>query len=78
VPHYDDVRRTAWQRALDRLAPGGTGYLGLDERTGVISQADGSGGHRWRVVGPGAAWWFANGSGAPVVGREGDVLDLLG
>src|SRR2546426_502412 len=28
VPHYDDIRRTSWQRALDQLAPGGIGYLG--------------------------------------------------
>ena len=25
VPHYDEVRRTAWQHALDDLAPGGIG-----------------------------------------------------
>src|SRR5258705_365 len=37
VPHYDDVRRTRWQEQLDALAPGGIGYLGLDERTGLLS-----------------------------------------
>jgi cyanophycinase-like exopeptidase len=73
VPHYDDVRRLAWQAGLDRVAPAGLGYLGLDERTGVIS-ADGG----WRVVGEGAAYWFAPGASAPVVGRDGDVLTLVG
>jgi len=73
VPHYDDVRRLAWQAGLDRVAPAGLGYLGLDERTGVIS-ADG----RWRVAGEGAAYWFPPGSSAPVVGRDGDLLTLAG
>jgi cyanophycinase-like exopeptidase len=75
VPHYDDIRRTAWQATLDRLAPGGLGYLGLDERTGVLR---GAGGPRtaWRVAGAGAAWWFGRGGGEPLVGRDGDELDL--
>ena len=76
VPHYDDVRRTAWQRALDDLAPGGIGYLGLDERTGVISEPGHDQGRRWRVAGVGAAWWFARGSDRPVVGRDGELLIL--
>ncbi len=76
VPHYDDVRRTAWQRTLDDLAPGGIGYLGLDERTGVIAEPNGPEGRDWRVAGPGAAWWFARGSDEPLVGRDGDVLRL--
>ena len=76
VPHYDDIRRTAWQRTLDDLAPGGIGYLGLDERTGVIAEPNGSAGRNWRVAGAGAAWWFARGSDRPLVGRDGDVLHL--
>lgn len=76
VPHYDDIRRTAWQRALDDLAPGGIGYLGLDERTGVIAEPNGPEGRNWRVAGAGAAWWFARGSDQPLVGRDGDVLHL--
>lgn len=76
VPHYDDIRRTAWQRTLDDLAPGGIGYLGLDERTGVIAEPNGPEGRYWRVAGPGAAWWFARGSTRPLVGRDGDVLHL--
>ena len=72
VPHYDDIRRTAWQAALDELAPGGIGYLGLDERTGVI----GNGSGHWRVAGEGAAYWFARGATVPEVGRHGEVLPL--
>ena len=71
VPHYDDIRRMAWQTSLEAVAPVGLGYLGLDERTGVIS-GDG----RWRVVGEGAAYWFASGGTSPVVARQGDRLDL--
>jgi cyanophycinase-like exopeptidase len=76
VPHYDDVRRTRWQGALDELAPGGLGYLGLDEQTGVIAVPDGSGARPWRVAGAGAAHWFARGATTPVTARHGDILEL--
>src|SRR4051794_14564831 len=71
VPHYDEIRRTTWQPTIDRLAPDGTGYLGLDERTGVLAEATtedaADGGRRWVASGPGAAWWFAPGAVEPVV-----------
>jgi cyanophycinase len=76
VPHYDDVRRTRWQGALDELAPGGLGYLGLDEQTGVIAVPDGSGPRPWRVAGAGAAHWFARGATTPVTAWHGDILEL--
>jgi cyanophycinase-like exopeptidase len=76
VPHYDDIRRTAWQEALDRLAPGGIGYLGLDERTGVISDGDGAGGRTWLVSGPGAAYWFPRGARHPIIARHGETIDI--
>lgn len=60
VPHYDDVRRLAWQSSLAKVAPHGLGFLGLDERTGVISENG-----RWRVAGEGAAHWFAPGNSQP-------------
>ena len=75
VPHYDDVRRTSWQATLDRLAPGGLGYLGLDERTGVMRRRDDEGGG-WVVAGRGAAWWFGRDGVEPLVGRDGEVLRL--
>lgn len=71
VPHYDEVRRLAWQARLDLVAPAGLGYLGLDERTGVISHESG-----WQVAGEGAAYWFAPGSSSPVVGHDGEWMAL--
>jgi cyanophycinase len=71
VPHYDEIRRIEWQGRLDGLAPPGFGYLGLDERTGVISD-DGT----WRVAGEGAVYWFSPGSTSPVVARHGEGIDL--
>lgn len=75
VPHYDDVRRTTWQAVIDRLAPGGLGYLGLDERTGVIGEVQAGDGRRWTVAGRGAAWWFPP-DGEPLVARAGGTLPL--
>jgi cyanophycinase-like exopeptidase len=75
VPHYDDIRRTTWQATIDTLAPGGIGYLGLDERTGVLADPDGVD-RSWVVAGPGAAWWFPPGSAEPVVARAGERLTL--
>jgi cyanophycinase len=71
VPHYDDIQRMSWQSSLDKVAPLGLGYLGLDERTGIISDPDG-----WQVAGEGAAHWFAAGSTSPVVARDGERLTL--
>jgi hypothetical protein len=76
VPHYADIRKISWQQVIDRLAPGGIGYLGLDERTGILAESNGSGERRWTVAGPGAAWWFARGADEPVVARSGEVLRL--
>jgi cyanophycinase-like exopeptidase len=76
VPHYADIRKISWQEVIDRLAPGGIGYLGLDERTGVLAGSNGSRERQWTVAGPGAAWWFARGADEPVVARSGEVLRL--
>ncbi len=76
VPHYDDVRRTTWQAGLDRLAPDELGYLGLDERTGVIAATNGAADQVWRVSGAGSAYWFARGAAMPVVARPGQTLRL--
>jgi cyanophycinase-like exopeptidase len=78
VPHYDDVRRTTWQASIDALAPGGIGYLGLDEQTGVLAEPDiaGATDGTWLVAGPGAAWWYARGSTEPLVARAGERLHL--
>jgi cyanophycinase len=71
VPHYDEIRRMEWQGRLDSVAPPGFGYLGLDERTGVISDDGG-----WRVVGEGAAYWFSPGSNVPIVAHHGESINL--
>jgi cyanophycinase-like exopeptidase len=71
VPHYDDIRRLAWQRSLGDVAPNGIGYLGLDERTGVISN-----GVAWQVAGEGAAYWFGAGALAPIVARHGEHINF--
>jgi cyanophycinase-like exopeptidase len=76
VPHYHEYKQTEWQETLDALAPGRIGYLGLDERTGVIALPNGRAGRDWRVAGPGAAYWFARGVREPLVGHHGDVLHL--
>jgi cyanophycinase len=78
VPHYDDIRRTEWQETLDALAPGGIGYLGLDEQTGAISDGAVNGGHRWRVSGSGAAYWFPRGAREPTVARHGETIEIPG
>ncbi len=76
VPHYDEVRRTTWQELIDQLAPGGIGYLGLDERTGILAEPDGTDDRSWIVAGAGAAWWFACGANEPVVAWSGERLRL--
>jgi cyanophycinase len=76
IPHYDEVRRTTWQASIDELAPGGIGYLGLDERTGVLAESNGAGDRQWVVAGPGAAWWFARGAAEPVVAHNGETLRI--
>ena len=63
------------RRAPSGIGPRGVGYLGLDERTGVISSAD-DGGADWIVAGEGAAHWFALGASTPVVARDGERLSL--
>jgi len=71
-PHYDEEQRVEWVASLERIVPSGLGYLGLDERTGVIS-GDGDG---WLVAGEGAAHWFAPGATEPVVVDSGSTLHL--
>ena len=78
VPHADAA---AWSVTLERFggdAPPGLGALGLEERTGVISEdPDDRAGHRaieWRVVGPGEARWLPAQGGETLVRRSGQSL----
>ena len=70
-PHYDESRRRSWQANLETIAPDGLGYLGLDERTGVISERD-----EWVVGGEGSAYWFAPGMADPLVVGSGERFRL--
>ena len=74
VPHFDEARRRSWQESAERMGPRGVGYLGLDERTGVISATDP--GADWLVAGEGAAHWYPLGSSTPVVAHDGERLRL--
>jgi cyanophycinase-like exopeptidase len=53
VPHYEGFDPRGWEATLVELRAAGLGYLGIDERTGVVSN-----GSTWRVVGPGRVQWF--------------------
>jgi cyanophycinase-like exopeptidase len=77
VPHFDDTRRLAWQSTLDRIAPGRLGYLGLDERTGVISAARDDD-PEWVVAGEGAVHWYAPGTANAFEARHGERLSIGG
>jgi cyanophycinase len=70
-PHYDEAVRKRWQENLAGVAPSDIGYLGLDERTGVISE-----GAEWVVAGEGAVHWFAPGAADPVAATNGERLGL--
>jgi hypothetical protein len=70
-PHYDESRRRSWQAKLERMGPPELGYLGLDERTGVISDGD-----DWLVAGHGSAYWFEPGAVEPLIAAAGARLRL--
>ena len=76
VPHFAGFDRRGWEATVESLRSRGIGYLGLDERTGVLSQP-GAHGAPWRVVGEGQAHWFPAG-GDPVSATDGQTLDLPG
>lgn len=76
VPHFAGFDRRGWEATVDSLRSRGIGILGLDERTGVLSQP-GAVGAPWRVVGEGRAHWFPP-AGEPVSATDGQTLDLPG
>jgi cyanophycinase len=78
APHFDTFDRRGWEGTAEALHSDGFGYLGLDERTGVVSSPNGANGAAagpWRVAGQGRAQWFPPG-GQPVSATDGDTLDL--
>lgn len=79
VPHAERVARTGWAGTFGGWVPATAepiGRLGLDERTGVLSQVGADGGRRWRVVGTGAAHWSPDASTPPVHAAAGELLLL--
>jgi cyanophycinase len=70
VPHFERFDPRGWEATIGELRAAGLGYVGLDERTGVVS--DGS---TWRVVGPGRVKWFPL-RGGPVTGTSGATIPL--
>ena len=73
IPHFATFDPARWQPELARAADLGLGILGLDERTGVLSDPAGG---PWRVVGEGRAWWSRPRTSEPVVARDGETIDL--
>jgi cyanophycinase len=71
VPHFHGFDTRGWEGTVDELRRASLGQLGLDERTGVISEpgltAD------WLVAGEGEAHWFSP-DGRTTTGRHGDRL----
>jgi cyanophycinase len=71
VPHFDSFDPGGYESQRDQLRARGLGYLGLDERTGVIRDEVG----RWRAVGTGRVHWGPP-SGEVVVASSGETLTL--
>jgi cyanophycinase-like exopeptidase len=84
VPHAERVAEHGWAGTFARRVPPGLGpfgALGLDERTGIVSEpAEGRDWPQvtWRVVGPGLVHWTPAGEGTIHDFRDGDTLSLGG
>ena len=84
VPHAERVAEHGWAGTFARRVPprfGPLGALGLEERTGIVSEpADGRDGPHvvWRVVGPGLVHWTPAGEPSIHGLRDGDTLSLGG
>ena len=79
VPHFERVPPAFWQAERTAHGRDDLGILGLDERTGVLSLPGEAGRESaWRVAGAGAATWLAPSSAEPIVGRDGETIELRG
>jgi len=79
VPHAERVGRTGWAGTFGGMIPAAAepvGRLGLDERTGIISEAGPDGARAWRVVGTGSAHWSADAGVPPVRATAGELVPL--
>jgi cyanophycinase-like exopeptidase len=77
VPHYNGFDARGWEGTLAEVNAAGLGYLGIDERTGVLSSPNGTATATWRVVGPGQVVWFPL-HGERVSGTSGATIPLPG
>jgi cyanophycinase len=75
VPHFDGFDPRGWEPTLAELSAAGLGYLGIDERTGLLSSRNGKAAATWRVVGPGRVEWFPL-HGERVSGTSGATIPL--
>ena len=79
VPHAERVARTGWTGTFGARVPPEAepvGRLGLDERTGILSEAGPDGELRWRVIGTGSAHWSPDVHVPPIHATAGDLLLL--
>ena len=79
VPHAERAGRTGWAGTFGGMVPAAAeplGRLGLDERTGIISEIGPDGALAWRVVGTGSAHWSADAGVPPVHATTGELLPL--
>lgn len=75
VPHYSGFDPRGWESTLVELNAAGLGYLGIDERTGLLSSPNGTASATWRVVGPGRVEWFPL-HGEHISGTSGATIPL--
>jgi len=76
VPHYNGFDLRGWEATLVELNAAGLGYLGIDERTGVLSSPNGTpAATTWRVIGPGHVEWFPL-RGEHISGTNGSMIPL--
>jgi len=79
VPHFEHVPSAFWRAERTAHGRDDLGVLGLDERTGILSDPDGPNeASGWRVAGAGAATWVAPWATDPIVARDGELIALGG
>jgi hypothetical protein len=72
------VARRRWEAERTALGRLDLGILGLDERTGVLSEAGSGPTTAWRVAGAGSATWIGPDRAEPVVADSGETIELRG
>jgi len=84
APHFEGVAAARWRAERAALGRHDLGILGLDERTGVLSQPGAAGGGAaggsaaWRVAGQGTATWIGPHGAEPLVAGDGATIELRG